>query len=117
MIHTFENNGYRLCLDENSGSVHVLDDISFEVLRRLEAGKSASVIREELAGRWPDEELDEVLAEMLPQSTQESRRALMGKIPTAVRMMLRRSSKESLQSMLAGMPPAMREKMFSRASG
>ena len=61
--------------------------------------------------------LDEVLAEMLPQSTQESRRQLVGKIPAAVRMMLRRSSKESLQHMLAGMPPAMREKMFSQVSG
>ena len=32
MIHTFENNGYKLCLDVNSGSVHMLDDLSFEVL-------------------------------------------------------------------------------------
>ena len=77
---------------------------------------SAAAPAEDINGHDSDA-LDEVLAEMLPQSTQESRRALMGKIPTDVRMMLRRSSKESLQSMLAGMPPAMREKMFSRASG
>ena len=77
---------------------------------------SAAAPAEDINGHDSDA-LDEVLAEMLPQSTQESRQALMGKIPTAVRMMLRRSSKESLQSMLAGMPPAMREKMFSRASG
>lgn len=77
---------------------------------------SAAAPAEDINGHASDA-LDEVLAEMLPQSTQESRQALMGKIPTAVRMMLRRSSKESLQSMLAGMPPAMREKMFSRASG
>ncbi len=63
MIHTFENNGYRLCLDENSGSVHVLDELSYEVLRRLEQGESVSAVREELEHNWPGEELEEVLAE------------------------------------------------------
>ena len=77
---------------------------------------TAAAPAEEINGNSNDA-LDEVLAEMLPQSTQESRRALVGRIPTAVRMMLRRSSKESLQNMLAGMPPAMREKMLSRAMG
>ena len=77
---------------------------------------SAAAPAEEINGHSSDA-LDEVLAEILPQSTQESRRQLVSKIPAAVRMMLRRSSKESLQNMLAGMPPAMREKMFSRALG
>lgn len=69
---------------------------------------------EELSGPKNDN-LDRVLAEMLPESTVESRQKLMGKIPTAVRMMLRRSSKEKLRGMLAGMPPAMREKMLGVA--
>ena len=63
MIHTFENNGYRLCLDENSGSVHILDEISYEVLRRLEAGESVSGVRKELSGSFAPEELAEVLEE------------------------------------------------------
>ena len=76
---------------------------------------SAAAPAEEINGNSSDA-LDEVLSEILPQSTSESRQKLMSKIPAAVRMMLRRSSKETLQNMLAGMPPAMREKMFKRAS-
>jgi len=75
----------------------------------------AAAPAEEINGNSSDA-LDEVLSEILPQSTSESRQKLMSKIPAAVRMMLRRSSKETLQNMLAGMPPAMREKMFKRAS-
>lgn len=32
MIHKFEMNGYKLVLDVNSGSVHVLDDVTFDLL-------------------------------------------------------------------------------------
>ena len=70
---------------------------------------------EELAGAHSDA-LDELLAEILPDSTVEKRAKLMDRIPMAVRMMLRRSSKESLKSMIAGMPPAMWDKMLQRAA-
>ena len=70
---------------------------------------------EELNGGRSDA-LDEVLAEMLPDSTAEKRAKLMDRMPAAVRMMLRRSSKETLKSMIAGMPPAMRDKMLQRAA-
>ncbi len=76
--------------------------------------KQAEAPAEEINGKSGDA-LDEVLADLLPDSTAEKRRQLVSRIPTAVRMMLRHSSKESLQSMLAGMPPAMREKMLQRA--
>jgi uncharacterized protein len=32
MIHKFENNGYKIALDVNSGAVHILDDISYRLL-------------------------------------------------------------------------------------
>ncbi|SDP66499.1 heme anaerobic degradation radical SAM methyltransferase ChuW/HutW [Selenomonas ruminantium] len=75
--------------------------------------EQAEAPAEEINGK-AGEALDEVLAEMLPDSTAEKRRQMVSKIPAAVRMMLRHSSKETLQSMLAGMPPAMREKMLQR---
>ena len=70
MIHTFENNGYKLCLDVNSGSLHRLDDLSFEVLRLLEEGLDPAEVKQRLAGHRPAdepgadlEEIDEVLEE------------------------------------------------------
>lgn len=35
MIHKFTNNGYKIVLDVYSGSVHILDDISYELLDYL----------------------------------------------------------------------------------
>lgn len=32
MIHLFKQNGYNICLDVNSGAIHVLDDQAFEIL-------------------------------------------------------------------------------------
>ncbi|MCR5176413.1 MAG: heme anaerobic degradation radical SAM methyltransferase ChuW/HutW [Anaerovibrio sp.] len=67
---------------------------------------------EEINGKTNDA-LDEVLAEMMPESTAESRENILKKMPVAVRMMLRKSSKDTLKTMLASMPAAMRDKMLS----
>ena len=32
MIHKYKLNGYNICLDVHSGAVHVLDDITYDVL-------------------------------------------------------------------------------------
>ena len=32
MIHKYKLNGFPICLDVNSGAVHVLDDCSFDLL-------------------------------------------------------------------------------------
>ena len=32
MIHKYQLNGYNLCLDVHSGAVHVLDDITYDIL-------------------------------------------------------------------------------------
>lgn len=67
---------------------------------------------EEINGKTSDA-LDEVLAEMLPDSTFESRAKMLQKMPVAIRMMLRKASKDSLRSMLASMPMSMRKKMLA----
>lgn len=36
MIHTFENNGYYIVLDVNSGAVHIVDRIAYEMLQKLD---------------------------------------------------------------------------------
>ena len=36
MIHQYQNNGYNIVLDVNSGSVHVVDKIAYDVIGCLE---------------------------------------------------------------------------------
>ncbi len=33
MVHTYSLNGYNITIDGNSGSIHVLDDITYEMLK------------------------------------------------------------------------------------
>ena len=40
MIHQYKNNGYNIVLDVNSGSVHVVDDLVYDVIALLDGGKT-----------------------------------------------------------------------------
>ena len=48
MIHQYKNNGYNIVLDVNSGSVHVVDDLSYDLIalaeEQLNQGKSKEQI-------------------------------------------------------------------------
>ena len=37
MIHQYENNGFQIVLDINSGSVHVVDEVMYRAIPLLEA--------------------------------------------------------------------------------
>ncbi|MCD7957333.1 MAG: thioether cross-link-forming SCIFF peptide maturase [Lachnospiraceae bacterium] len=39
MIHQYKNQGYNIVLDVNSGAVHLVDDLTYEVIDRLESGR------------------------------------------------------------------------------
>ena len=51
MIHQYKNNGYNIVLDVNSGSVHVVDDVVYDVIpiagKGLEAGRGEKETEEE----------------------------------------------------------------------
>ena len=64
MVHQYKNNGYNIVLDENSGSVHVVDDLVYDVLDELNAQKSAEEIYKNLSGKYPKEEIAEALDEI-----------------------------------------------------
>jgi uncharacterized protein len=63
MIHLYKNNGYNLCLDVNSGSVHVVDDLVYDVLQELSDGKSEDAAAEALSGKYRAEDIREALEE------------------------------------------------------
>ena len=39
MIHQYRNNGYNIVLDVNSGAVHVVDELCYDVIAHLAAGE------------------------------------------------------------------------------
>ena len=66
MVHQYRSNGYNIALDVDSGSVHIVDDLVYEVIGLLEEDPSLPDDRivSALAERWPQEEIREALAEV-----------------------------------------------------
>ena len=48
MVHCYENNGFYIALDVNSGAVHVVDRVVYEMIPLLEDGVKAGKKKEEL---------------------------------------------------------------------
>lgn len=63
VVHQFRNNGYNIVLDVNSGSVHVVDEIVYDVIALLNEGKSEKEIIASLRGNYPVADLEEALGE------------------------------------------------------
>ncbi len=63
MVHQYKNNGYNIVLDVNSGSVHVVDDIVYDVIPLFE-DKSLAEIKEILKNKYPSEQLQEAYDEI-----------------------------------------------------
>ena len=76
MIHQYENNGYQIILDVNSGAVHVVDPLCYELMEWLTAGKESYTAKEleapELASaaaaalkeKYPESEIAEALGDL-----------------------------------------------------
>lgn len=68
MVHTFYLNGYYIALDVNSGAVHVLDKLCFDLLNKFEdklPEEFPTEILDELSKEYSREELLEVYSELL----------------------------------------------------
>ena len=64
MIHQYKNNGYAIVLDVNSGSVHVVDEIVYDVIALLDQGAEEAEVLEKLRESYPEEELKTALDEI-----------------------------------------------------
>ena len=54
MIHQYRNNGYNIVMDVYSGSVHVVDDVCYDVIAKLngsETEPTAGTFRRDRADR------------------------------------------------------------------
>ena len=63
MVHQYRNNGLNIVLDVNSGSVHVVDDLAYDVIPVYKE-KSRDEIIEQFKDKYPEEEILEVLEDI-----------------------------------------------------
>ena len=42
LIHRYQSNGYNIVLDINSGCIHLVDEVTYEVLPYMEEGLDSS---------------------------------------------------------------------------
>jgi len=63
VIHQYKNNGYNIVLDVNSGSVHVVDELVYDVIALLDAGKTKEETKQELSEKYKIQDITEALEE------------------------------------------------------
>ena len=62
MIHQYKNNGYNIVLDVCSGSVHVVDDLVYDVIALYEKLNCEEIVKE--LSEYPEEEILEACDEI-----------------------------------------------------
>ncbi|MBE6014149.1 MAG: thioether cross-link-forming SCIFF peptide maturase [Lachnospiraceae bacterium] len=70
MIHQYKNNGYNIVMDVNSGAVHVVDDIVYDIIPLYEDGDEKAVF-EKLGSKYSEEDIREALSEVKALRDQE----------------------------------------------
>lgn len=70
MIHQYKNNGYNIVMDVNSGAVHVVDDIVYDIIPLYEDGDEKAVF-EKLGSKYSEEDIREALSEVNSLRDQE----------------------------------------------
>ena len=58
LIHRYQSNGYNIVLDINSGCIHLVDLVTYEVLPCMENELSTEEIVERLKDRFSPEETE-----------------------------------------------------------
>ena len=63
MVHQYKNNGYNIVLDVNSGAIHVVDDVSYDVIALYEDHTPEEIVAE-LSGKYSEAEVKEACEEV-----------------------------------------------------
>ena len=63
MIHQYQSHGYNIVMDVNSGSVHVTDDITYEILPLFQTNTEDEICKL-LSGKYTEDEIRESCAEI-----------------------------------------------------
>lgn len=70
MVHQYKSNGYNIVLDVNSGSVHVVDDLSYEIIEMFEKHSKEEIISE-LSNKYNETDISEAYSEIESLKEQE----------------------------------------------
>ena len=63
MVHQFKNNGYDIVLDVNSGAIHVVDDVTYDVISMFEEHTPDEIVQQ-LKDQYPEAEIKEAIDEV-----------------------------------------------------
>ena len=63
MVHQYKNNGYDIVLDVNSGAIHVVDDVTYEVIAMYETHTKDEIVNS-LSAQYGKEEVEEAIEEV-----------------------------------------------------
>ena len=63
LIHRYTLGGYRIVLDINSGCIHLVDEVTYEILPYLEEGMSEDEICARFSGSFGEEEIRSAVSE------------------------------------------------------
>lgn len=63
MIHAYKNNGFNIILDVNSGSVHSVDDMTYDIIPLYE-NKTKEEVISVLKGRYDEKDILEIIEEL-----------------------------------------------------
>lgn len=63
MVHQYKNNGYNIVLDVNSGAVHVVDDVVYDIVPLFEDNDKSAIISK-MEGKYSLEEINEAIEEI-----------------------------------------------------
>ena len=63
LIHRYQSNGYNIVLDINSGCIHLVDEVTYEVLPYLEEGMDTAEIIQKLDGRFNEKDVETSVSE------------------------------------------------------
>lgn len=63
MVHQYKNNGYNIVLDVNSGMVHVVDDLAYDIIERYEHNQREEIVAAMVEKYGQAELLEELLSQ------------------------------------------------------
>ena len=63
MVHQYKNNGYNIVMDVNSGSVHVVDEVTYDLIPLFETKNQEEIVAS-LSDKYSEEEIREAYEEV-----------------------------------------------------
>lgn len=64
MVHQYKNNGYNIVLDVNSGAIHIVDDVTYDVIPLFEKETAKEEIVSRLKQKYPQQDIEESCEEV-----------------------------------------------------